>query len=63
MKKREQTQRVFIEPCLFGGYAVVRETWLDCLPWYWKLVLVIGTFCVFWFFTVPVLDFVFQYFL
>ena len=48
--------REFIEPCMFGGFVVVRETWLDRLPWWVKFLLVIGTFFCCLRFTVPVLD-------
>lgn len=59
MEKKEEPLKTYIEPCMFGGFIVVRETALDRLPWYWKLALVVGTlFCCIKF-TVPVLDWIY----
>ena len=44
---------------MYGGYIVVRETWLDHLPWWVKLLLVIGVFLCSIKFTVPVLDWIY----
>ena len=56
---KDEPMKTFVEPCLFGGFVVVRESPLDRLPWYWKLTLVVGVlFCCIKF-TVPVLDWVY----
>ncbi len=56
--EKDEPLRDFIEPCMYGGCVVVRESPLDRLPWYWKLALVVGVlFCCIKF-TVPVLDWI-----
>ena len=44
---------------MYGNVCVIKESPLDRLPWYWKLVLVVGVlFCCIKF-TIPVLDWVY----
>lgn len=56
--KKEEPLRTFVESDMYGNIAVVRETPLDRLPWYWKLAIAVGTlFCCIKF-TCPVLDWI-----
>ena len=54
---KDRELRTFIEPGMFGP-VVVRETPLDLLPFWLKVLLVIGTFFGCIKFTVPVLDWI-----
>lgn len=56
MRNEDPKLREYVEPCLFGGFVVVRETWLDRLPWYVKLLLIAATLFCSLKFTVPILD-------